>query len=82
MLITFEAEVTQRGTIMLPEEYRNMELGQVTVVITDEPIASKLSSKKARIMKYAGIWNDLSDEELAEIQKRRQSFFGERRTKL
>ena len=73
MLITFETEVTKEGAIMLPEKYRNIAPRLVTVVIMDEPIASKPSLQKAKIMKYAGIFRDLSDEDIVEVQERRQT---------
>ena len=82
MLITFETEVTKEGAIMLPEKYLNIVPHLVTVVITDEPMASKPNLQKAKIMKYAGIWSDLSDEDIAEVQERRQTFWGERSVEL
>lgn len=73
MFITFEAEITPDGLIQLPEKYRNLTDRRVSVTITDE-------TKKAKIMKYAGIWSGMSDEDLGldDLEKRRTDFFGNR----
>ena len=84
MFITFEAEITPDGLIKLPTKYGNLADRRVSVTITDEPNHAKANPQKAKIMKYAGIWSGMSDEDLglSDIIERRQTFFGDREVEL
>ncbi|WP_089721538.1 hypothetical protein [Candidatus Entotheonella palauensis] len=83
MLITFEAEITSDGLIRLPEKYKNLADRRVSVILTDD-ISTETNSQKEKILKYAGIWNGLSDEDLGleEMHERRKHFFGGRQVDL
>jgi len=72
MFITFEAEITPAGSIQLPDKYRNLKDHRVSVIITDEPVDVLRKTQKEKIMKYAGLWNDLSDVDLADMFPRTQ----------
>ena len=71
MLITFETEITPDGVIKLPEEFQTLTDRRVSVTITDE-IDAEGNAKKAKIMSYAGIWSDLTDEDAQEMFARTQ----------
>ena len=74
MFITFEAEITPDGLIQLPEQYRNLINRRVSIVITDEPIDIKPSAKKEKNLKFAGLWSDLTNKDVAEMFPRTQLF--------
>lgn len=79
MLVSFETIINSRGMIALPEKYRNLANHRVSVTVMENPIdGQETNPQKSKIMKYAGIFSDLSDEDFAEIQKRQQNFFGDR----
>jgi len=59
MPITFETNITHDGKITLPEEYRNLSLQQVKVVlITEQDV---LQFKKVTDLPFFGMWADRKD---------------------
>ena len=71
MLIMFETKITPDGIIKLPDELQGLADRRVSVTITDE-IDAEANAKKAKIMSYAGIWSDLTNEDAKEMFARTQ----------
>jgi hypothetical protein len=67
MNITFEAEITPDGRIQIPEKYRYLVNGYVSVTIADSKKKAQQNNRKEEIMKFAGAWSDFTDSDLAEM---------------
>ena len=65
MFITFEAEITPNGLIKIPEEYRHLINGRVSVTITHTETDAQRKKRKEATLKLAGSWSDFTDEDLA-----------------